>query len=361
MSNIIRPFSTLNSYQQRSNQISDARTQLDRVGKELATGLKADVARDLGMRSSQSINLRNLMGQNQQYLTSNKLLDNKLEVVAENLGSVREYAQEFSNLAVINTFRNANTASTLQQEAKAKLDAVIRTLNTNYNGDFLFSGLDSDKQALTQSDKVNPDTGQSPLQIMQDVVGGGITNVTDAATKISEIDAIFDSNYAADPNKEFEETFFNGTNLLDSTGTQNERVSANPDKTSEIEYGVQANDPEIRSILKGLYMMASVDVSNITDENAYKSWMNKAVGEINEGIAGVIKAETKLGGHQQQIMQAIEIQEDTRSVLNNRITSLEGVDLFEAQVRMTSLETQLQATFSTTARLSQLSFLNYLN
>jgi flagellar hook-associated protein 3 FlgL len=361
MSNVIRPLSTFYSSVQQQNIIKNARSELDRVGRELSTGLKADVARDLGMKSAQSYNFRNLMQQNEQYLTSNKLMDNKLEVLADSVGKIREDAQEFLNLTVSNTSYKTQTASALQLEAKAKLDSIIRSLNTNYNGDFLFSGLDSDKQAVTGRTDVNTNSGFSPEQVMQNIIGGGITNLADANAKISEIDQVFDSNYPTDPNQEFEETFYNGTDLLDGTGTPNARVSSKPDETTKVEYGIQANDPEFKSILKGLYMLSSVDASQINDEDAYKTWVNKAANEISNGIKGIINTETKLGGHQKEIVQAIEIQEDKRIVLNNRVTSLEGVDLFEAQTRMTALETQLQATFSTTARLSKLSFLNYMN
>lgn len=360
MTSPIRSLSTFYSSLQSRNIVAKNKSEIETLGKELSTGLKADVARSLGMRTSQSINLRNLMNQNDQYILANKLTDNKLDVLASQVKNVREDAQSFLNLAVSNTTYKTATVKTLQLEAKAKLDAVIRSMNTNYNGEFLFSGLDSDKKTLNSPEDVNAATGNSPMGVMQSIIGAGIGNIADANAKMADIDQIFDSMFAADPNQNFESTFFNGTPLDDALGNPNSRMITRPDDESIVEYGIQANDPEFRNILKGLYMMASVDVSQIGDEDAYKAWINKSVSSISSGIDGIIATETKLGGHQQEIVQAIEIQEDKRTVFNNRIVAMEHVDLFEAQTRMSALEVQMQATFSTTARLARLTFLDYL-
>ena len=47
-------------------------------------------------------------------------------------------------------------------------------------------------------------------------------------------------------------------------------------------------------------------------------------------------------------------------IYQSRVLDLEGVDSYEAATRISLLETQLQATYAVTARLSQLSFLNYM-
>jgi len=360
MTSVIRPLSTYYSSIQGKNIVAKNRSEIETLGKELATGLKADVARSLGMRTSQSINLRNLMGQNDEYLLSNKLTDNKLEVLADQVGNIREDAQSFLNLAVSNTTNKTTTAKTLQLEAKAKLDAVIRSMNTNYNGEFLFSGVDSDKKTVSSPNETNPNTGHSPMGVVKAIIGGGITSLADANTKMAEIDDIFNSIFPADPTQNFESTFFNGTPLLDAGGTPNARMLTKPDEESIVEYGIQANDPEFRNVLKGLFMMASIDVTTINDPDAYKAWVGESVKSISNGIDNIIVTETKLGGHQREIVQAIEIQEDKRTVFNNRIVAMEHVDLFEAQTRMTALEVQMQATFSTTAKLARLTFLDYL-
>ena len=49
-----------------------------------------------------------------------------------------------------------------------------------------------------------------------------------------------------------------------------------------------------------------------------------------------------------------------REILSLHISSLETVDPYEAATRLTSAQTQLQASYAVTARLSELSFLNFM-
>ena len=352
---VVRNLSTLITQIQGRRTISRAQRDVTLLGKELSTGLKADTARSLGMRTAQSLNLRNMMQQNEEFLLGNKLLDNKLDVLAGQIGDIREAAQSMLNLTIGNTEYKTTTAKALQLESKSKLEEVIRRLNTNYNGDFLFAGIDSQTKPVANIGEVDPITGLSPLQAMQNAIGGSITSPIDATNKISEIDDMFNSTHPTDPNMNFEGTFFKGTPESDGR-----RMTARPDDTTVIDWGIQANDQPMRDVLKGLYMLSSIDSYQINDEDAYKAWVKEASNALNSGIEGIIQAETRLGGQQQQVVQIIEINEDKNVVLNNRIHSLEYVDLYEAQTRMAALETQMQATFSTTARLSRLTILDWL-
>ena len=47
-------------------------------------------------------------------------------------------------------------------------------------------------------------------------------------------------------------------------------------------------------------------------------------------------------------------------ILNREIVSLEGVDQYEVSTRITLLTTQLEASYSITARISRLNLMNYL-
>ena len=48
------------------------------------------------------------------------------------------------------------------------------------------------------------------------------------------------------------------------------------------------------------------------------------------------------------------------NIMNTQINNLETVDPYEASTRVTTLLTQLQTSYSLTARVQQLTILNYL-
>lgn len=356
----IRTISTYHNNVVGRRIVAKTRTEISNLGIELSTGLKADVAKSLGMRSAQSIGLRNVMSQTAEYEVSGKLLENKMETIANSLASVRNSTQDFMELVISNTSRKSATASTLQMEAKAKMDAIAQALNVSFDGEYLFSGTTSSEQPLQSFSKVNPNTGWSPESAVQSVLGGGITSLADANAKIALVDEIFSSTHTADPSKNFEGTFYGGTPEVDGSGNPNGRVIARPDENTIIEYGIQANDEPFKDILKGMAMLAAIDTFDIADNDAYKQWVSTAAGSIQKGLDGIITSEAKLGGEQNKVSKILDRHADKMIILNNRVVSLEYVDPYEAQAQMASLETQLQATYSTTARLSRLTFLDYM-
>ena len=70
---------------------------------------------------------------------------------------------------------------------------------------------------------------------------------------LQEAYEMFNSNHPTNPNMNFEGTFFKGTPEADGR-----RMTARPDDTTVIDWGIQANDEPMREVLKGLYMLSSI-------------------------------------------------------------------------------------------------------
>lgn len=355
----VRPISTFLMNMQSRRMVANTQSEMHRAGTELATGLHADVHRELGSRSAQTISLRNLRSQNEEYVTSNKLLSNRLEIMADSLVRTREGISDAVNLAVQNKTSKTPTVGALRQTAEAALYEVVQSLNITMDGANIFSGINSEAKALTEMHEDIGGLGQTPMELLGSIIGGAPTDAADAAAKIADIDAFFD-NANPPPGPNFEGSLYNGTPLIDGAGDPNPRVRAQLDGNGVVDYGIQANDDGFRNVLKGLYMMAAVDVSTIDDPDAYAAYMDHAVNAIDSGVRGVQDAESKLGAQQQMVDRVLNRQIDQDTILNNRILAFEHVDPYDAQVRVTMLETQLQATYNVTARMGQMSFTHWM-
>ena len=132
------------------------------------------------------------------------------------------------------------------------------------------------------------------------------------------------------------------------------------DEGVTLNYGVQANDAAFTDLMRGLTMLAAVDVSQIADPDAYAAYVTEAVDAISVGIGGVLAAETQLGAQQKLVEDTSTALEDVNDIYNSRILALEAVDPYEAATRLSQLETQLQSSYAVTARLMNLSLLNFL-
>jgi flagellar hook-associated protein 3 FlgL len=352
--------STLQFNQFNRQFVSRTTIELQRAGQEVATGRRADIFADLGPRAAATLILRAREDDTQAYKAANGFLENKLQAMLTSVDAVRESVDAVFQNALINVVRPVNGASTLQMEARASLEVVIATMNASFAGDALFSGTASDRPSLNRWPDVNPDTGLSPEAVLQSIVTMPPTTTVGAQAMIDDINAVFDSAYTADPDANFEATFFNGTPELDSSGQPENRVSARIEAGLALDYGVQANDQSFRDMLKGLAMLAVIDVSEITDEAVYGTWMAAVTETLSAGSQGALSTSATIGFNQHVVETAQKRLDALSLVQRLQIANYETVDPYEAVTRMTSLETQLQASYEVSARLSQLSILNFL-
>lgn len=338
--------------------VSQASLALQRAGQELSTGRRADMFGDLGPRAGVAITMRAREENTQSYIEANKVLENKLEAMLSAIETVRGPVEDVLQAAIVNKEAKSLGASAIQAQARAALETVIGTLNISFNNEFLFSGTTSNAAALNRWDSADADTGLSPEGVIAAVLGSGPTTTADVTTMMAEIDQIFDGTHS-NANYNFEATFYNGTPELDGGGAPNNRIAGRLDQDQELVYGVQANDQGFRDVIKGLAILAAVDIQDIADEDTYRDWMDAAVNTLSDGQQGVLAASANLGFNQQVVENAKLRLEDISIVQRKQITTYENVDPYEVATRMSSLETQLQASYSVSSRLSNLSILDW--
>ena len=358
MISFVQTVSTLQGLMSRQRTTNETMQLMLRAEQEGATGRHADPFAALVSRSIEALNTRTVYDRTEGQIESNTLLQNRLDLMATTLGNVREAAQDVLTMAITNTDASSADPKFLQETARDAYDTIVSFLNTSYNGKSMFGGVDSDRSPMNSWNQVDGTTGLSPSDVMSGLVGGGLTSGADAAAKLAEIDAIFNGT-PSDPATAYEDTFFNGT-PLQSGGTTNPRLNATIDDNLDISYGVQANDPGFRDMMRGLAMLASTDPAEITDADAYESWVGAAAGALGSGVNAVLASEARTGSMQKLVEDANDRLSAKREVLSLHISSLETVDPYEAATRLTSAQTQLQASYAVTARLSELSFLNFM-
>ncbi len=356
----VQTMSTLDALVSQRRVASDLNQRLSDAAKEASTGMKANVYDALGLRSSEALALRSGMARNESFITSNEMLANKLDLTALTLRQTRETAQGFLDLAISNVAAPTQTAGELQRAAQATLDRLTGQINMTFRGVPLFAGTDSAQAPLQRWDAAHPVTGVVPRDVVSTVIDGGIADEADAIAKVAQLADIYASDPLVPELQRFEGTFFNGTNLVGADSLPSPRVTARIDESTVISHGVQANDPAFTDLLRGLSMLASTDAAEIADPAAYRVWVGAAVEAVSAGIAGLIDAESRLGGQQKAVENVLQMQRDRHTLFNSQVLSLEGVDPYESATRLNQLQTQLEATYAVTARLSKLSFLNFM-
>jgi len=140
--------------------------------------------------------------------------------------------------------------------------------------------------------------------------------------------------------------------------------TARVDQTSTVQYGVRANEQAIRAALQGVAVFASVTTSP-TNPNS-----TSVVTALNQRVAAVLTPTgtqqsladiaTDLASAQVAMKDISARQGQSQVMLQSLVDKSEGISSDEVATELLSLQTKLQASYQTTAMLSQMSLVKYL-
>lgn len=351
--------STLQFAQMNRDFIARTSVSLQKASQELSTGRYSDVFETLGASATTTLTLRTRLDETEAFVTSNTLLDGRLQTQLQSVNAIRDQVQGLLGTVLANATNPTAGAETLQIQARTALEAVISQLNTSFNGEPLFAGTRSGALPMVQYTEDSPITGVSPESVITSIISAPPTSISEVQSIFDDLDDVFTSN-AANSALNYEGTFYLGTPELDTVGEPSKRISARIEPGLEIEYGIQANDDAFRDVVKGLSMLASFNVSDISQPDVYVAWMERVSEVLGNASSKTLSISAEIGFRQQVVEAAQKRLAASTRVQEKQLADLENVDPFEAATRMQALETQLRANYEITAQLSQLSLLNYL-
>lgn len=345
--------STLATYLQLNSSIRTLQRAMLDAQKEMSTGRKADLMAALRDRAAEAVNLRNTLNDTAEFKSSAQLVASRIDTMQTALDGVRDIVGAMRNTAL--TARDSVSRAYLQEAATAAIDRINSFLNGQVAGRTLFAGTETDTLPMQNAAAVNAGSGYSPLQAVQQVIAN-LGPMTDTASALAiangpnGVASVFDDSNA-DPDLRYTATFYNGA----TTGS----VTARLDQGYEVDYSVRADHPAIRRVQEGLYMLASVPAGSVPDD-AFTAWQDEAIARLVDGYQDVVDVSANLGFKESVINDAITRHEATMAQLNNEVADLEAADPYETALRLSQLQTQLEATFSITARMNELTLTKFL-
>jgi flagellar hook-associated protein 3 FlgL len=113
------------------------------------------------------------------------------------------------------------------------------------------------------------------------------------------------------------------------------------------------------------FMMAAAIVSDFMQGNlgqgARDALVDKASGLIADSLTDSASQQAQLGVIQNKVSGATDRIKSQVDLFQRNLQDLEGVDPYEASTRITSLLSQIETSYSLTARIQQLSLVNFLS
>lgn len=150
----------------------------------------------------------------------------------------------------------------------------------------------------------------------------------------------------------------------DTTVNARDTQRAEIDTGTSVSFGARANEAAFRDTLMGMSLVLVEDYPpGVTStQDRFEAAAGRALGIFNGtgGPNAILTVNAEFGRSAAQVLDAKSRMDDRKSFLSGLLSEIEGVKTEEVAMKISSLQTSLQASYTTTAKLSQLSLVNFL-
>lgn len=318
-------------------QTSGLKADLNRLASEMTTGRKADLgaslAGDFGPFAGIERSLRALTA----YSTANKEAAGMLEASQLALGNVQSMGRDLSAavLTASNTEDPVMIGATAE-DARQKLSAVVSSLNTSYAGRSLFGGAATDRPALA--------SGDTMLAELATLVAGETT----AAGIVTAVDSWFD-----DAGGGFETAGY--------LGSSNDMGPLMIAEGETVAVGLRADDQVMRDTLKGYALMSLIAEGALDGDGGEQAALaGAAAGKMLAADGDLTDARARIGAVEARVEDAQARNAAETSAYELARNELIGADPYDTATELQSVYAQIETLYTVTARISGLTFTDYM-
>ncbi|MBS9479300.1 flagellar hook-associated family protein [Ancylobacter radicis] len=329
------------------NALPRLQGELATASKELTTGRRADLGLSLGVGTAESVRLRAEVASIQRYVDGNSAMSAQLERTQATLDDMRVQADKFQQM--LSGISEADGASSvLQQQAAGFRDALTSTLNLTDGRRFLFGGMNSGQKPVAAFDE---GPGAAIAVAFNTRFGFDPSDPATGSIPAADLKDFIDNEFAAF----FEEPGWSATWSDASSTNLNSGISA----LERIETSANANEPAMRKLAMAYTMVSALGTEHLKG-SALQMVMETARSLTGTGTSELISISTRLGTSQNRIEAANSLMERGLDAVSRRIDKLESVDPAEAKTRLDMVSTQIEMSYSLTARILKMSIMNYV-
>ena len=307
--------------------ISELRTQIGKTSTEATTGRYEDLTLHLSGRIGKA-----MLGQKAlaDISTDREVLNlraSRLSLIQTSLGTVQESSSGIAaNMLSAIGGEHETDVGIAARDAKAALSASLSSLNARYGDRFLFAG---------DATSTLPFSDQSALLADIELIAASATDSADFATQLDD--------YFTSPTGGWLQNIYQGS----TTASDPESVTADNDA--------------IKSLIRDLAVLAiSGPDGPLASLDGYKTLVQETSLSLSSSETQITNLRADLGVYEERNAIEQKTLDTEETVLTASFNDLTARDQYEAATELQSLQTTLEASYLITARLSQLSLLNYL-
>jgi flagellar hook-associated protein 3 FlgL len=344
--------STASLSRETKTSIATLQKRLADAQTELATGRHADVGATLGAQTGASVSLRQDMDQIKSIKDTNTIVLTRMENSQAALNSLAQVSQNFFDILTPAQSSGSMPESVLQQ-AKSSMQSLQDQMNTSLDGQYLFAGINSDVRPMD-------DFFSDPPSAAAQAVTNAFTTKFGMSPDDPNVSSISPADMQSFLDNEFADLFSDANWSADWSPASDKPVNSRISRTETANTSATANNTSIRNLAQAFTMVAGLGFANLNSATQ-QVVMQQASQLATDGKAGLIKIQASLGVTQQRVSDANDQIDMQVTFLTKSIDGLEGVDSTSVLSQISDLSTALEAAYSVTNRLSNLSIMDYIS
>jgi len=269
-----------------------------------ASGLKSEDFGGYGSDAGRVVNLQVSVTRAQTYVDAATLADSKVQVMYSAVGTMTDIITSLrTQLSAATTGSTTATTSAINS-AQQMLQQMGGLLNTQYNGEYVFSGAR---------------TGTASADLSSFATGTGSLTTADTS-------------------------YYQGDDEIAS-------VRVADDQT--VSYGVTADNPAFEQVMRVLKFVANSSSLSSTD-------LTQALDLASSALDATSTVQAKLSSSASQIESASARQTEYQNFAQTLGSDLSGVDVAAVTAQISTYQAQLTASYSAIAKIQSLNLASYL-
>jgi len=322
--------------------------ELVKATKESTTGTVADVGLALGARTSQAVTFSRDLDRLNVIIDSNSLVTARLSSTQSALGQLSDTAQ---NLLTALTAAGNSSSTITQQAGKAAVQQMTSILNASVNGEYLFAGTNTDVKPIDDFTAAGSPAKAAFDASFASYFGFPQTDPLAANITAAQMDSFITSNVVPQ--------FMGAGWQANWSNATDQQIVSRISLGETTQTSASANDDSIRKLAMASAMVTSLLSGNIS-QAAKTTVVGRAQAMVGEALGGLGQLQAETGLAEKRVSDASDRMKTQVDLFERHILDLEGVDPAEAATRVADLTQHIETSFALTARLQQMSLLNYL-
>ena len=317
--------------------IGQLRARSDDVRIESVTGRYADVTAIRRGRVDELMQLEKAISDIANYSEAIALAEARSATMQNALERIGDIAQRLADTTdLLGTNGTMQNSEAVSAQAREEFGSIVSALNAQFAGRPLFAGDGGNGASIL-------DTGS--IQALGVPFLEGATSATVAYSNLlSEFTGAgltFDTSI-----------------YLGGTGTAPAAEAAPGER---IDYHAKADETPFRTVLANMVALgAAFDMTNAIPDVQRRHLAELASAGLRSDISQIIGIRGRIGAAEERIADLKARNTAAEASLTISFNNLAGADQLNAAIELTELERQLETAFATTARMSNISLVNYL-